>query len=396
MPRTQGRTRRSLFVAAALVVAGALAFGWLDRTREDETDGTVVTARVTKGDITRTVNTVGQLGPLVSVEVSTQITTGLITEVAVDFNSRVRKGQVLARIDPATFEQRLRQARANLAAGRASHGLAALNAERMRSLREQELVTQRELDEAQALLRQSEAGLLALQAEVENARVEVERCAITSPIDGVVIFRQVEVGKTVVSSLSAPTLFTVARDLARMRIVAPVSEVDVGSVTAGQAVSFTVDAIPARRFEGRLTQVRNPYTPTDRPQVAAQQVAPVNFEAVIEVGNPDLTLRPGLTANVSIVVARRRSVLRVPNGAMRVRVGGAARPARIREPRADTAIVYRLSKGGATRHPEAVEVRLGITDGIVTEVSDGLAEGDEVVVSVPAMSHADSRSVVGW
>jgi HlyD family secretion protein len=396
MPRTQGRTRRSFFIAAVLIVASALAFGWLARMREEEAGSGLVTARVTRGDVTRTVNAVGQLSPLVSVEVSTQITTGLVTDVAVDFNARVRKGQVLARIDPVTFEQRLRQARANLAAGRASHGLVALDAQRMLSLRGQELVTERELDEAQALLRQAEAGLLGLQAEVENARVQLERCTITSPIDGVVIFRQVEVGKTVVSSLSAPTLFTVARDLARMRIVAPVSEVDVGSVAAGQVVTFTVDALPARRFEGRIAQVRNPYTPTDRPQAITQQLAPVTFEAVIEVDNPDLVLRPGLTANVSIVVARRSGVLRLPNAATRVRMraGQAPRSTAAHEPRTHAAVVYRLSGSGAKRFPEAVEVRLGITDGIVSEVSEGLAEGDEIVISAPDAPRSLPRSLV--
>lgn len=350
-------------------------------------------APVLRGDIVQAVNTTGTLAPLESVEVSTQVTQGLITEVAVDFNSRVKKGQVLARIDPATYEQRLRQARANLAAAEANDRLAQLNSRRMRDLRDQDLVTQQEYDQAEAQLQQAHATLLTNRAEVENAQVDLNRCTITSPIDGIVIFKQVEVGKTVVSSLAAPTLFTIARDLTKMRIIAPISEVDVRSVNPGQAVTFTVDAIPERTFHGTIKQIRNPYTPTDRqPREGMQQSLIATFDSVIEVENPDGLLRPSLTANVSVIVNRRQNVLQVPNGALRVKLparAAAQNDAGI-DAAAASATVYRLPQGDRDAQPEGVKVRLGISDSIVTEILHGLNEGDRVITAV--RTDSDSRS----
>lgn len=344
-------------------------------------------APVTRGTIVRTVRSTGVLTPLVSVEVSSQIS-GLVTEVNVDFNSPVKKGQVLARIDPSTFEQRLRQAEADLEAADANHALAVLNARRLEDLFAQELITQQEYDEIAARLRQSEATLLTRKAAVENARVDLERCTIRSPIDGIVIFKQVEVGKTVVSNMSAETLFTIAQDLSRMRIIASVSEVDIWLVRPGQDVEFTIDAFPERTFHGRVTQIRNPYTPTEKQQhQSSQQQTPITmFDAVIEVDNSDLLLRPGLTANVSIIVERREGVLTIPNGALRVRLPTAAArmvPGQSPANGAESAVVYRLSSSGPKEAlPEPVSVRLGITDSFVTEVTEGLSESDRIVTGL--------------
>jgi HlyD family secretion protein len=350
-------------------------------------------SRVSRGDIVQAVHTIGQLGPWSSVEVSSQIS-GLVTEVTVDFNSKVTKGQVLARIDPSSYEQKLRQARADLEAAQANHRLTDLRAKRLRGLRDQDLVTQQEYDDAEALLQQSDATLLTGKAEVENARVDFERCTITSPIDGIVIFKQVEVGKTVVASFSAPTLFVIAQDLSKMRVIAPINEVDVGSVVVGQAATFTVDAIPDHAFEGRLTQLRSPYTPSDKQQQqqAGQQSAIPSFDAVIEVDNGDLLLRPSLTANVSIIVDRRRDVLVIPNSALRVTlpdtVGpgvssrAAGKPFRNAEA---AATVYRLRNGDRNGAPETVTVRLGMSDRVSTEVLSGLEPGDDVITGVPAI-----------
>lgn len=384
---------RRFWVAAVVLLAAAVLLWYRWGARAEPGAGVrYVTAAVTRGDVVRAVNTAGQLTPWVSVEVSSQIS-GLVTEVNADFNTRVKKGQVLARIDPATFEQTLRQAQANLAAAEANHRLVELNARRLKGLREQDLITQREYDEVEAQLQQSQASLLTARATVENARVELERTTIASPIDGVVIFKQVEVGKTVAASLSAPTLFVIAQDLSRMRIIAPVSEVDVWLVEPGQDVTFTVDALPERRFRGRLTQIRNPYTPSDQQQQQAANAASsiVSFDAVIEVDNPDQLLRPSLTANVEIVVDRREGVLRVPNSALRVEMPGdvAAAPSAVAagSPAAAdgsdaSVVVYRLAAGNPHARPEAVAVELGISDNLVTEVVAGLAEGDQVVTGV--------------
>jgi HlyD family secretion protein len=394
--------RRALVAAGTIIGAGVLALLFFKSDRTPESASRYTVAKVARGRIVQAVNTTGTLTPLESVEVSTQVTQGLITEVAVDFNSPVKKGQVLARIDPATYEQRLRQASANMNAAEANFRFAQLNERRMKELREQDLVTQQEFDSAEAQAQQAQAALLTSKAEVQNARVDLDRCTITSPIDGIVIFKQVEVGKTVVSSLAAPTLFTIARDLSKMRIIAPISEVDVWSVSPGQGVTFTVDAVPDRTFNGRITQIRNPYTPSDRQQQQgmAQQSSIATFDAVIEVDNLDLFLRPSLTANVSVIVNRRDDVLKIPNGALRVKLPDAVTAAIARaseakakeggvrpdDPKSAYATVYRLPKGNRDATPEPVRVRLGITDSIVTEVLSGLDEGDQVITAASSGS----------
>jgi HlyD family secretion protein len=373
----------------ALVLLGAAVAAVMYFKAGDATGGSpkYTVAPVVRGDIVQSIRTTGQLAPLISVEVSTQIS-GQVTEVNVDFNSNVRKGDVLARIDPSTYEQNLRQAEANLAASRASHTLSKLNAERLQALREEDLVTQADYDQARASLEQSQAQLLTNEASVANARLDLERCTITSPIDGVVIFRQADVGKTVQASFSAPTLFVIARDLEKMRIIAPISEVDVWAVDAGQPVTFTVDAVPGRTFNGQLTQIRNPYTPADQKPQPGQQSTIASFDAVIEVDNQDLLLRPSLTANVSVIVERRESVLAIPNGALRVdppadAISLAAPEEAGQQEQGSPAMVYRLPGGDRLARPEAVPVRIGITDSIVTEVIDGLREGDTVITGTP-------------
>jgi HlyD family secretion protein len=380
----------------ALVVAAAAVVVYAKRDRDDEPKAAYTIAPVSRGDIVQAVNTTGQLTPLVSVEVSSQIS-GLVTEVNVDFNSVVKKGQVLARIDPATYEQRVTQAQADLAAAEASETLVKLSARRLKDLREKDLVTQADYDQVQAQLEQARAASLTRKAALQNARLDLERCTLLSPIDGIVIFKQVEVGKTVVSSFSAPTLFVIAQDLAKMRIIAPISEVDVWAVHPGQAVTFTVDAIPDRTFNGRLTQIRNPYTPSEKQNTqAAQQSTITNFDGVIEVDNPDLLLRPSLTASVSVVVSKTKNALRIPNGALRVQIPQSPDappppPMPSTEAAEDTSVVYRLPGGNRNATPEAVLVKLGITDNITTQVLAGLKEGDTVITGIPSRIEIPQR-----
>jgi HlyD family secretion protein len=384
-----------LGIAAVVVIAAAVVV-YAKRDRDDEPKANYTIAPVSRGDIVQAVNTTGQLTPLISVEVSSQIS-GLVTEVNVDFNSAVKKGQVLARIDPATYEQRMRQAEADLAAAEASSTLVKLNAKRLKDLREKDLVTQAEYDQVEAQLEQARATLLTRKAVLENARLDLSRCTLTSPIDGIVIFRQVEVGKTVVSSFSAPTLFVIAQDLSKMRIIAPISEVDVWAAHPGQMVTFTVDAIPDRTFNGRLTQIRNPYTPSEKQTAqAAQQSTITNFDGVIEVDNPDLLLRPSLTANVSIVVSKTENTLRIPNGALRVQIpqdpsSPHPAPPAVPPDSVDTSVVYRLAGGNRNAVPEPVLVKLGITDNISTQVLDGLKEGDTVITGIPSRIEIPQR-----
>jgi len=311
-----------------LVIVG-LGFGlWLRAQNSAETSAVFTTTTVERGDMAQIVTATGQLEPVTSIQVGSQVS-GLITDVFVDFNSPVKAGQLIARIDPATYEQRLRQVEADLASSQASHALVRLNTERTRELREKNLVSQQELDQAEANLKQAEATLLTREASVENARVDLDRCSIYAPVDGIVLDRQIEVGRTVAASLNAPVLFIIAADLTQMQINALISEADIGQILEGQRVNFTVDAFPNREFRGRIVQIRN--SPTTSSNV-------VNYQTIIQVTNDDLRLKPGMTANVSVIVAERKDTLRLANSALRARV-----PAALLPPPQDTATARTLS-----------------------------------------------------
>lgn len=293
-----------------LLVLGLGAGGYYYWKKNASKPPEVATVAVSKGEIIQAVTSTGDLQPVVTTDVSSQIS-GQIIEVLVDYNSKVSKGDVLARLDTATYDSRLRQAEAQLANTRANHTLAKLNFERSKQLFERNLVSQQELDQAEAQFQQADAQLQIQGAAVENAKTDLSRCTLYAPIDGIVIDRLAEVGKTVAASLNAPTLFTLVNDLTKMQIKAAVAEADIGNIEVGQDVTFTVDAFPNRQFRGRVEQMRNLPTTT-------QNV--VTYATIIEVRNDDLKLKPGMTANVSIIVARRSDILRLPNAALRARV----------------------------------------------------------------------------
>lgn len=301
--------KKLLLLLVVLGVAGAGWYYYAARSRA-ESAPEFITTTVARGDILQQVTATGQLDSVISVDVGSQIS-GLIQKLYVDFNSPVKKGDKLAEIDPATYQQKLRQAEANLASAEASNQLQKVNTDRVKELFAQKLVTQQEYDQAVAQLQQSNAALVTSRAAVENARVDLERCTINSPIDGIVINKQTEEGKTVAASLNAPVLFTIVNDLSKMQITAAVAEADVGSVAEGQSVTFTVDAFPNRSFRGQVVQVRNAPKTTNNV---------VTYDTIISVDNRDLKLRPGMTANVAIIVARRDGVLRLANAALRLRV----------------------------------------------------------------------------
>ncbi len=317
MPSSLASPRRSrqhggasIIIIVILAVLAAGAWWWWRGRAADASGGLRFNSGpVARGDVIQKITATGDLQPVVEVEVSSQIS-GLLTAVLVDFNDAVKQGDVLARIDPATYESRLASARAELANTEANHRLVQLNHERVKALAERKLVSQSELDQAEAQLAQADAQLLTRRASVATAETDLARCTIYAPIDGIVIDRQAEVGKTVAASLNAPTLFTLINDLRKMEINAYVSEADIGVVAEGQRVEFTVDAYPDRTFRGTVRQIRN------APQ-SEQSV--IVYSTIINVDNRDLRLKPGMTANVSIVVASRENVLRVPNSALRVR-----------------------------------------------------------------------------
>ncbi|HWA24684.1 MAG TPA: efflux RND transporter periplasmic adaptor subunit [Lacunisphaera sp.] len=324
-------------VAVALLAAAGGGYYYYQRANNATPPPSYNTATIGRGSVRQVVTATGQLDAVLSVDVGSQIS-GLILKLHADFNSVVKKDQIIAEIDPATYKQRLKQAEADLASAKASNRLQQLNTERTRELAAKALVTRQELDQAEALLAQSDAQLLTREAAVDNANVDLGRCMIRSPIDGIVISKQTEEGKTVAASLNAPVLFTIANDLSKMQITAAVAEADIGSVTTNQAVNFTVDAFPGRSFSGQVTQVRN------APKTVSNVVS---YDTIIAVDNRDLKLRPGMTANVSIVVANREDTLRVPNSALRVRLPDAASPVGSGAPAAGGSAATASAPGGA-------------------------------------------------
>jgi HlyD family secretion protein len=345
------------------------------------------TVSVTRGNIVRAVTASGQLNPIIKVDVGSQIS-GNIQKLFVDYNSIVKVGQLLAQLDPGTYEANVLQAQGNLARAQAALKLATINAERARKLRADSLNPQAEYDTALGELEQAEADVKINEGALGKAQVDLARCKIYTPIDGMVISRNVNVGQTVAASLSAPILFTIADDLSRMQIEADVAEADIGSVEEGQEVDCTVDAFPGQVFQGKVTQIRN------APK-ADQNV--VMYVTVIDVSNPTLKLKPGMTANVSIVVTRRDKVLKLANAALRFRPpktpetrkgeGAAlpdegakktrtAKPKKDRHPNERT--VYVLKETGL----QPVTLKVGITDGRETEVIEGLQEGETIVSDI--------------
>jgi HlyD family secretion protein len=267
------------------------------------------TATISRGDIVQLVTANGSLMPVRKVEVGSQIS-GVITQIKVDYNSRVKQGDVIAQIDPATYERALGQAEAELANSEAARELAKLNFDRAQELLNGSLISKSDYDQSRISLMQSEAMVKTQQANVERAKVDLSRTTIYAPMDGIIISRKVDAGQTVAASMNAPTLFVMANDLAKMQIEAAVSEADVGGVEEGQSVNFSVDAFPGRQFKGTVEQVR--YEPTTNQNV-------VTYTTVVSADNKDLKLRPGMTADAKIITSERRGVLRVPNAALRFR-----------------------------------------------------------------------------
>lgn len=295
------------------VVAGAGYWGyrqWKAKSANQSSAPTEFrTNRVTRGDITQSVTANGALNPVKIVTVGSQIS-GIITELAVDFNSQVKEGEVLAKIDPATYERQYARAEADLASAKASQALAQFNQKQARQLFDQRLISQTEFEQSDVALLQADATVKMREAALAEAKVGLDRTVIYAPISGVVISRRVEAGQTVAASFNTPELFQIANDLTQMQIEAAVSEADVGGVQEGQRVTFLVDAFPNRQFSGKVRQVR--FAPTTNQNV-------VSYTTVVDVKNLDRKLRPGMTANASIITAERTNVIRVPNSALRFR-----------------------------------------------------------------------------
>lgn len=430
LPAAESRSRRKLLlVGFALAAIGAAAGGW--KLFSTPAAPAYSTAEVRRGDLVRTISATGRVQAVTTVQVGSQVS-GIIAELHADFNSRVTKGQVLARLDPSQFGAQLTQARASFQSAQArvrsaENGVlsadASVEAAQANLVRAEAVVqeakrnyetskmlvdegvaaartldtlpatiTQAEAQRGQALAQLNQARAQALSARsqleqvraeaqqsaasVEVAQVNLERTIIRAPINGVVVERSVDIGQTVAASLQAPQLFLIANDLTQMQVLADIDEADIGQLSAGGKVSFTVDAFPADTFQGRISQIRlSPMT--------VQNV--VTYTSVVDVANPNLKLRPGMTANVTAVIDEKRDVPIVPNTAFRFRPpdSAAAAPGPARR----GAEVWVVSAEGL----KPVRVRTGATDGINTEIlGESLQEGDRV--AIPQQQQATARA----
>jgi HlyD family secretion protein len=394
-----------IFTVVAVIVGGV----WYFKSGKSDTPD-YQTAAVARGDLTNVVTATGALNPVKNVLVGCQVS-GRISKLYVDYNSPVTQDQVIAEIDPSTYQVAVLQATADLANARANLELQQVQARRSSDLFTNKLVSGSDYDTVIATLHEAEAMVQIKQAALDNANVNLGYCKILSPVDGVVISRSVDVGQTVASSFNTPTLFQIANDLTKMQIDTSVAEADIGGVQEGQDVTFQVDAYPYRTFLGTVVQVRN--APTNANNV-------VTYDTVIGVTNTDYRLKPGMTANVSIIIARRENALLIPNAALRFRppdgavtqtntsaaasqtnpaagvtnraggAGGLGRSSgggqRVRGGHQIVRTVYVLPSGAAKAGLRAMPIKIGISDGIDTEVLDGLKEGDQVVTSATSSS----------
>ncbi|MFA7281596.1 MAG: efflux RND transporter periplasmic adaptor subunit [Sterolibacterium sp.] len=373
----------TLIVAVLLIAGGGYYFWESSRTQGNETRYRTQIAE--RGDLTQLASANGTLNPVVLVNVGTQVS-GTVKKWYVDFNDHVKEGQKLLELDPALYAAQVQQTSASLANVRSQLKLAEANAARARELFRQEYISRQELDTSVQALEAARAQVALVSAQLQKDNTNLGYSVIRSPVSGVVVSREVDIGQTVAASFQTPTLFKIAQDLSKMQIDSNFAEADVGNIKVGQPVNFRVDAFPNRSFRGSVKQVR--LNPTTQQNV-------VTYDVVIAVDNPDQSLMPGMTAYVNVVVAQRKNVLLVPNAALRFRPAEALRPSdkgtsgdkpqegrkegrgRDKGDSVPAGTVYLLDNGQL----KPVKVTVGITDNRRTEVTGGdLAEGAAVVV----------------
>jgi len=451
-----GSSSRWIIIVGLLLIAGG---GWYYWSRHSDKAPDYYTTKVTRGDLEQKVTATGVIQPVLDVLVSSQIS-GYISSLSADFNSKVKKGDLLCNLLPTNYQASVKSAEGDLANAKANYDLQKANLDRNKELLDKKLIAQSDYDQAAALFEQAAAQVQIKTAALEMARTNLSYTEIRSPIDGIVIKRAVDIGNSVSASLNSPTLFEIANDLTKMQIDASVAEADIGNIAEDQDVTFTVDAYPNRSFRGKVFQIRN--SPETQQNV-------VIYDVMISVDNSDLKLKPGMTANAMITVAHQSNVLLLANSALRFRMPeNLAPPPPPPEPakpseKADAAaaaapttpakqlspdelrqamrqifqeagfqrgtpptpemikkiqdlakergieipermmaflngggrrgsqsdgpvfrVIYRLPAGkdADEAKPEAVRVRIGITDGSNTEIMSGLNEGDTIITGV--------------
>ena len=398
-------------ILALVVLAAVLALGGFYLLKNKGNTIQFKTAKVSRGDIRATVTATGTVSAVTTVLVGTQVS-GSVKQIFVDFNSPVKKGQLLAQIDPALSEARVSQARANLQAAAANVEKAETTLrdadrtlERNRTLFAKDFIARSDLDTADTNRLSALAQLNVAKAQMEQQKAALNQeettlsyTRILSPVDGTVISRNVDIGQTVAASFQTPTLFSIAEDLTRMQIDTSVDEADIGRIKVGQSVQFTVDAYPDNTFPGKVSEIRN--APT-----TVQNV--VTYNVVVKVANPELKLKPGMTANVSIITALEKGVLKVPNASLRFKwqpagaapdrrgpgASGAGRPQAGRAANGAKAQGVWVLDG---QNPRRVSLTLGISDGNDTAVISGeLKEGDAVIIEATGPSKKDASQTGG-
>lgn len=378
--------KKTTLALAVLLVALVAAAAWWSVSRGNGVEARYKTQAIERGDVIRNVSANGTLNPVILVSVGTQVS-GTVKKLHVDFNDHVQKGQVLAELDDILFSSQLGQSEASLKSARASLDLAVANEKRMQSLFKQEYASQQDLDSAVQAKKSAQAQVEQITAQVRKDRANLDYSVIRSPVSGVVVDRQIDIGQTVAASFQTPTLFKIAQDLSKMQIDSSFAEADIGAIKVGQPVRFNVDAFSNRSFQGSVKQVR--LNPTTQSNV-------VTYDVVVAVDNPDQILLPGMTAYVNIVVDQRQNALTVPNAALRYKPAdltpakagtkGNNGPKKKRD--AGSATVYVLDGG----KPRAINIKIGITDNRNTEVLTGELKPGNIVIIGENLPTADNAS----
>lgn len=376
--------------AAILIVAAVLIFGG----KKQKTQMSFRTVAIKRGDVSNTVTATGTIEPVVKVEVGTQVS-GIVEKLYVDYNSVVKKGEVIAELDKTTLEADYESQKSALNKAQSEYNYQKKNYEREKMLHEKGLVADSEYEEAQDSYQSAKSTLISQRQSVAKAKTNLGYATITSPMDGVVLSKSVEEGQTVASSFSTPTLFYIANNLTKMRVIADVDEADIGTVKEGQRVEFTVDAYVGDTFNGTVTQVRQNATTTNNV---------VTYEVVIDAPNPDLKLKPGLTANVTIYTSEKTNVLVIQPKALKfdpqlyAKNGGYTIDKNSRAYSGTTGSVTENGHGVLwtlkDRTFTAVPVTIGMTSKTTVEITCGIAEGTKVVLEMTmnASSEGDEAS----
>lgn len=363
--------KKKALVIAAVAAIAALAV-WLLSGGKKEEKITFDTAAVAPANIMNSITATGTIEPVTSVTVGTQVS-GIVSKLFVDYNSVVKKGQVIAELDKTNLMSQLNTAKTQLATAQSQLNYQTANYKRYKTLFEKGLVAADDFDNAKLSYTQAKEQVVSAKEEVQRAQTNLGYATITSPIDGVVLSKSVEEGQTVAASFSTPELFTIAQDLTNMQVVADVDEADIGDVKEGERVTFTVDAYPDDTFEGEVKQVRQEATTTNNV---------VTYEVVISAPNADLKLKPGLTANVTIYTAERKGVLSVPSKALRfIPQNETVGKMKIVDVANAKNKVWTIEGNSIVAH----KVNIGMTDGTNTQIVGGIAEGTKVVTGLNVM-----------